>query len=170
MIQRLLKLLGGKTPEEKQDEVVPIDPNNIYVRLKLAIDRVGSTSLRLGASPASLGRIESFSETLTGLLKSLLEVNATLKENKHIERGLFFIKNAKTVKFDKFLFVEDGYYVDDVPARMQLVLEQIDIYYELMKEADRALYGVMEHNHRQLHSYTETLIQFLTSLFDHFGD
>lgn len=170
MIQRLFKLLGGKVAEKKPEEVVEIDPNNIYVRLKLAIERVGSTQLRLGASPASLGRIESFSETLSGLLKSLVEVNATLKENKHIERGLFFIKNAKTVKFDKFLFVEDGYYVDDVPAKLQQTLEQIDRYYELMKEADKALYGAMEHNHRQLYSYTETLIQFLTSLFDHFGE
>jgi hypothetical protein len=74
------------------------------------------------------------------------------------------------VKLDRFLFVRNGYYVTDAPATLQKVLEQIDTYYQYMKDADKALYGPVEHNHRQLYSYTETLIDFLNSIFHHFGE
>lgn len=169
MIQLLRQLFGKKAPEEEK-QVVALDLNNIYVRLRMALDRVGSTQLQLNASPASLGRIESFSETMSDFLKSLMEVNQVLKEHRHVESGLFYIKRVGSVKFDKFLFVEKGYYVTDAPVTLQKVLDQIETYYELIKDADKALYGVMEHNHRQLYSYTETVIGFLNAIFDHFGE
>jgi hypothetical protein len=165
--QKLKELL----PEEKTVElelVEEFDPTRVYDRLKLAIGQVGSTQLQLNASPASLGRIESFADNLAGLLKSLVEVNAVLKDHNHIENGLFYMKNARSAKLDHFMFVQNGFYVRDVADTLQKVLEQIDVYYELMKNADKAMYGVMEHNHRQL--YTESLVVFLTAIFDHFGE
>lgn len=169
MIQRLLRALGIKLPDKIVDEPA-VDPTNVYVRLKMAMDRAGSTPVSLKATHVSLGSIDSFSETLEELRKSLMEVNALLKIPQHIDTGRFYGKKLRKVKFDKFLFVEDGYYASDVAQRLVAVSDQIDIYYDLMKEADKAMYGVMEHNHRQLFSYTETLIVFLESLIDHFGE
>lgn len=169
MIQRLLKALGIKLPAPPPVEPV-IDPNNVYVRLRLAMDRAGSTPIRLSPIPGSLGNIDSFAGTLEEFRKSLVEVNSILKENTHIDNGRFYGKRLRSVKLDQFLFVEDGYYATDVTQRIMAVSDQIDVYYELMKNADEAMYGVMEHNHRQLYSYTETLIVFLDALIHHFGE
>lgn len=170
MIRKLLRILGKPKEEKAVDEKVELDPNNIYDRLKMAMDRVGTSQIQLTASPASLGNIESFTESMSDMLKSLVEVNQTLKDSNHVTNGIFFVKKLRTVKLDRFLFVKDGYYVNDAPATLQKVLEQIDTYYQLMKDADKVPYGAMEHNHRQLYSYTETLIDFLNSIFDHFGE
>jgi uncharacterized membrane protein len=170
MIRKLLRILGKLKEEESVEDKIDLDPNNIYVRLRMAMDRIGSSQIQLTASPASLGNIESFTDTLEDLLKSLAEVNETLKESKHIDNSIFFIKKVRTVKLDRFLFVKNGYYVNDAPVTLQKVLEQIDTYYQYMKDADKALYGPVEHNHRQLYSYTETLIDFLNSIFHHFGE
>lgn len=171
MIRKLWERFKALLPKETKVELVEeFDPTRVYDQLKLAINRVGSTQLQLNVSPASLGRIESFADNLAGLLKSLVEVNAVLKDNKHIENGLFYMKNLRSTKFDNFMFVQNGFYVRDVADTLQKVLEQIEVYYEQMKNADKAMYGVMEHNHRQLYSYTESMVVFLTAIFDHFGE
>lgn len=169
MIKRLLDFFGKfKTPPQLKEEPI-VDRDNIYVRLKMALDEIGTTEIRLTASPVSLGNIDSFSRNLEHFIKSLQEVNAVLKENTHIQNGLFYIKNNAAVSLDQFLFVQDGYYTTDVSVKLMKAIDQIDIYYDYMKEADQAGYGFMEHNHRQLYVYTETLIQFLNALIHHFG-
>lgn len=170
MIQRLFSFLRSKKePEPAKEETVIADPDSIYVQLKLALTRIGMTEIRLFESPASLGRIENFSENMPDFIKSLLEVNDHLKEEKHIEQGLFYVRNVKSIPFDNFLFVHEGFYVDDAAAKVQRVIELIDVYYEYMKDADKALYGYMEYNHRQLYKYTQTLTEFLNALLQHFG-
>lgn len=169
MIQWMKNLWPGKESRKPEVRAIEVDQNNIYVRLKLAMDKVDTSQIHLVGSPVSLGRIDTFTDTLSDFLKSLLEINVSLKENKHIENNLFYIKNLKSVKLDEFLFVKDGYYVDNAQGTLQKVLEQIDLYYVYMNNADQVLYGVMEHNHRQLFTYTETLIQLLHALLDHFS-
>lgn len=168
MIKRLFEAFRSKTPEPPS-KVEELDLENVYVRLKMAIERIGSSPIRLAASPVSLGKIESFSDSMEDLLKSLIEVNHVLKENTHVESGLFYVKRIKSVSFDQFLFVRDGFYVNNADETLQKVFEQIEVYYEKMKFADTATYGIVEHNHRQLFAYTNTLVHFLNSIFDHFG-
>lgn len=169
MIKWLDRFRKPKVPEVVIPPEEPVDIDGIYYRLKMSIGRLTGVPFELKVKGAALGTIESFSETLDEFLKQLIEVNYALKENKHIDGGIFYIKNAKTVKFDRFLFVRNDYYVKDAPELLQRVLEQIDVYYEQMKYADKAHYGVVEHNHRQLYQYTTTIIHFLDSIFDHFG-
>lgn len=170
MIQRLFSFLRArKDPEPVEEESVIADPDSIYVQLKLALTRIGMTEIRISESPASLGRIENFSENMPDFIKSLLEVNDHLKEQKHIEQGLFYVRNVKSVPFDNFLFVHEGFYVDDTSAKIQRAIELIDAYYEYMKDADKAPYGYLEYNHRQLYKYTQTLTEFINTLLSHFG-
>lgn len=168
MIKRLLMAFRNKMPQEpvKEEE---LDLENIYVRLKLAVDLIGTKTVSLTANKGSLGRIDSFSESLEELLKSLMEVNHALKEKTHIDNGLFYVKKVHSVRFDKFLFVRNGFYVNDADETLEKVFNQIEVYYEHMKTADKATYGAMEHNHRQLYSYTETLIGIISAIFHHFG-
>jgi hypothetical protein len=171
MIQRLFGYLRGRrNPEPVKEEEVKADPDSIYVQLEIALGRIGTTELHISKSPASLGRIESFSENLPDFIKSLLEVNDHLKEKKHIERGLFTVREVKQPRFDNFLFVHEGYYVDDAAVKIQRAVELIDTYHEYMKNADRELHGPMEHNHRQLYRYTQLLTEFLDALLLHFGE
>ena len=170
MIQRLFGFLRSKKDQEPVKEEAEIaNPENVYVQLKLALTRIGMTEIRLTESPASLGKIENFSDNLPDFIKSLLEVNDHLKERTHIEQGLFFVRNIKTVRFDDFLFVHEGFYVDDAGVKIQRAIELIDAYYEYMKDSDKELYGSMEYNHRQLYRYTQTLTEFLEALLKHFG-
>lgn len=171
MIQRLFGFLGRKKdPEPVAEEEVKADPESVYVQLEIALGLVGSTELHLSKSPVSLGNIESFSENLPDFIKSLLEVNDHVKEQKHVERGVFYVQNVKSVRFDSFLFVHEGYYVNDAAVKIQRAVELIDAYHEHMKFADKALYGSMEYNHRQLYKYTQTLTEFLQALLLHFGE
>uniref|UniRef100_A0AAU7PFL4 Uncharacterized protein n=1 Tax=Burkholderia phage vB_BgluM-SURPRISE13 TaxID=3159457 RepID=A0AAU7PFL4_9VIRU len=171
MIQRLFGYLRGKRdPAPVKEEEVKADPESVYTQLEIALGRIGTTELHLSKSPASLGRIENFSENLPDFIKSLLEVNDHIKEKKHIEQGLFFVRNVKSVRFDNFLFVHEGYYVDDAAVKIQRAVELIDAYHEYMKNADKELYGSMEYNHRQLYKYTQTLTEFLDALLLHFGE
>jgi hypothetical protein len=151
------------------EEEKKADPDSIYVQLQVALGRLASTELQLAKSPASLGRIECFSENLPDFIKSLLEVNDYLKEKKHIERGIFSVRELKNPRFDNFLFVHEGYYVDDSAVKIQRAVELIDAYHEYMKNGYEELHGSMEHNHRQLFKYTQTLTGFINALLDHFG-
>jgi hypothetical protein len=170
MIQRLFSYLRGKKePEPVKEEVVIADPDSIYVQLKLALTRIGMTEIRLSASPVTLGKIENFSESMPDFIKSLMEVNDHLKDKTHVEQGLFYVRNVKSVRFDNFLFVHEGFYVDDVAVKIQRAIDLIDTYYEHMKNGYNELHGPMEHNHRQLFKYTQTLTEFLDALLEHFG-
>lgn len=171
MIQRLFDYWRKrKAPEPVEVEEKKADPDSIYMQLQIALGRIGITQLTLTKSPASLGRIECFSENLPDFIKSLLEVNDYLKEKQHIERGIFSVRELKNPRFDNFLFVHEGYYVDDAAVKIQRAIELIDAYYEYMKFADMELHGAMEHNHRQLYKYTQTLTGFLNALLEHFGE
>lgn len=146
------------------------DPNDIYVQLQLALAIVGSQRLELKVRPFPLGWFRTFSTNLRDFNKSLLEVNDVLKEHSHIEQGLFYVKEIKSVKFDNFLFVEDGYYISDTDIKVMRSLDLIHEYLDLMKDAGKAPYGYMEHNHRQLYSYTQSLTEFLNLIVQHFGE
>lgn len=171
MIQRLFDYWRQrKSPEPVVVEEKKADPESIYMQLQIALGRIGVTELHLAKSPASLGRIESFSENLPDFITSLMEVNDHLKEKTHIERGLFSVRELKNPRFDDFLFVHEGFYVNDTAVKIQRAVELIDAYYEYMKFADLELHGAMEHNHRQLYKYTQTLTEFLNALLEHFGE
>lgn len=171
MIQRLFQYWRQrKAPTPVVEEEKKADPDSIYVQLQIALGRLGSTELHLSKSPASLGRIECFSENLPDFITSLLEVNDHLKEKTHIERGLFSVRELKNPRFDDFLFVHEGYYVDDSAVKIQRAVELIDAYHEHMKNGYNELHGAMEHNHRQLYKYTQTLTGFLNALLENFGE
>ena len=170
MIKWLMTLLKGKTiPPAVVAEEEVIDTDSIYYRLRMAMGRISTNPIDLTVNPGALGRIESYCETLEDLLNSLMEINYVLKQNQYIERNLLHTREVKTVRLDRFLFVRGNYYIKDAPELLQKVLEQIDVYYEQMKDADKAIYGVVEHNHRQLYSYTNTIVHLLDSIFDHFS-
>ena len=168
MIHRWLKKFGKKPPEQ-ETATEPLDLENVYVKLRLSLARIQESGLKLSARPGGLGRFNSFTPTLAAFNASLVEVNGFLKRKEHIETGRYYTRHLTLVRFDDFLFVENGFYVEDVSVRLNIALEQIELYVGYMKDADKALYGVMEHNHRQLLGYTQMLGEFLDTLFTHFG-
>lgn len=168
MIKWLLAKLKGKVTVVVVETPV-IDTDNIYYRLKMAYGRVTSNPVDLTVKAAGLGRIETYCDTLEEFLKSLLEVNDAVKQKQYIERGFPYIKDIKSIGFDKFLFVRGNFYVKDAPDLLQLVLEQIEVYLEQMQHSHLAAHGVVEYNHRRLYAYTNTIIHFLDAIFDHFG-
>lgn len=167
--ERFSAIISRFKEEKKPEPLVQVDPDNVYHQLKMALLKFGSAEVHLKASPASLGSVESFSENLDDFLKSLLEVNDILKEKKHIQNGTFYIKHRTTVRLDQLLFVSNGFYINDTEARVMKIIEQIDVYYEYMKDANEVAYGPMEHNHRQLYGYTQTLTEFVLAIVKHFG-
>lgn len=170
MIKRLLQRFVKPRVEQPIVEEPEVDLKDIYVQLKIAREKIGEKELQIVGTPSSLGNIEIFSDCSESLNRSLMEVINVLKEKKHIEHGLFFVREIKTVSLDDFLFVEKGFYINDADQKFQRTVELIDEYYDLMKEAGEAQYGVMEHNHRHLYAYTQSLITFLEAIFLHFGE
>lgn len=169
MIKSLyLKAVALLTPEPLPKEVV-VDPNDIYVQLKLALDLVGTVELDLNKSPVRLGRIECYSDTLREFNTSLKEILAVLKLNEPVPRGLITVRELKSVPFDDFLFVEEGHYVADATPLLMLAFDQIDAYYAHMKNASSAAYGPLEQSHRALYRYTMTLTEFVNLVIHHFG-
>ena len=168
MIKWLDKLRTKKLPDPVELPK-PFVADGIYHQLQMAIGQLYSVQLNLKAGSVALGRIENYNDTLEDFLNMLIEVNNELTKKEYIEKALFYNKDVKLVRLDRFLFVRNDHYVKDAPDLLQKVLEQVDVYFEHMKQADKALHGKMEHNHRQLYRFTMTIIQFLNSIFDHFG-
>lgn len=149
-------------------EISP-EPTKLYDRLARNLALVDKHVIDLSTRNSGLGFVQLFSGDIIDYLKSLMEVNRQVREQEHIALGMFYHANMQSVALDSFLFVHNGYYIDNPNNTLQLVLEQMRVYHELMHHADQAQYGPMEHNHRQLYSYTESMIVLLDQLLNHFG-
>lgn len=143
--------------------------NSIYSQLKSELDNIGSMEIDLSKVPASMREFQSYSDTLKLFVKTLVEVNNALESNMPITRDFILIRELKTVSFDNFLFVEDKFYVDNPGENLMMAFDHIERYYELMKDADKAKYGALEHNHRQLYKFTQILTEFISSVVYYFG-
>lgn len=171
MISEFWTRLRRGVSEATREVVAPKpDTNNIYVQLQIALAMIEEKPIVLKATTSSLGRISIHTETLGDFNKALIEVLEKLQSKEHVDSNSFFLKNIKTVRFDEFLFVENGYYSNNSQEKLAISLDLIKDYIGHMKDADKAHYGCMEHNHRQLYDYTKTLTEFLNLLITNFGD
>lgn len=169
MIKKLLiKLISTVAPPE---EVIakPVEHDSIYIQLKNEMDSIGNIEIDLRKVPASMGVYESFAPSLRAFVKLLIEVNNVLESNEKITRDFLLLRVSNEYAFDNFIFVEDGFYIENPGENLQYAFEQIERYHKMMDGADKVSYGTMEHNHRQLYKFTQTLTEFVTSVVYYFG-
>lgn len=169
MIKRLLsKLITTVAPPIDVIEK-PVIADSIYTQLKSELDNIGSMEIDLSKIPASMREFETYSSTLRLLVKTLVEVNNAVESMTPITRDFILLRELKTVTFDDFLFVEDKFYVENPGENLMMAFDHIERYYELMKDADKAKYGALEHNHRQLYKFTQILTEFINFVVYYFG-
>lgn len=156
-------------------EAVPVkevaaDENSIYWQLEQKVLMLDTRHIDLDALVTAPGRIDMFAATLPDYLKSLMEINDIVEKKEHVENPIFYRREYVTVPLDDFLFVVKGTYIANSAEVLQEVLNQIKRYLNLMRDADKAPYGPLEHNHRHLYRYTIFMTVFLERLFHHFGE
>lgn len=166
LLKRLLLFLTRK--KEEVDMVHMRTHEGIYVELRLALNRLSNSHLDLSMSTLGSGRLEMYAKDLNGYIKSLTEVIHVLKENTHIDEGIFFTRDTYLVSFDDFMFVQNGYYSKDVITRLSNLVVLMDDYCLLMSGSDDAKYGYREYNHRKLYRYTQLMTTFINTLVDVF--
>jgi len=153
----------------KEDNSHFISNLSIYEQLKIKANKLLSTELDLNKDPKGLGSILSYSENVIEFRKSMLQLNKLIEENRHIRKNQLYLNELKSIDLDSFIFIHDGYYINNPYEELMNLANQIFIYADLMNGSEKEIHGVREHNHRQLYSLTVNTTEMLEILFNHFA-